>query len=381
MVSKSGEVKQLDYCKPMESSKEIELTKTLIKYKAVKPNEINSCMDFCSAWLQEHGMNVEVLENEGLKIIVANLPNKNKSLPKVILNGHIDVVPGGEGVFQPRIEDGKLYGRGSYDMLGAVATMMLVMSDLTKRDNLKYNVSLVLVPDEEKGGENGSKFLVENGYLADFVICGEPTNYNISIQAKGVLQLKITVKGRSAHASRPWQGDNAIEKAMEVYRKIKNLPCFQETNTFFPKESFNLSTIIGGGVINQVPDVCSFDLDIRLLPEQNPEEIYNLIKSEVQGAEITLLKMGVPVLVDEDNIFVNQLKTIANKVTKKDIHFIGQYGTADTRFYSEYGVSAVEFGPAGAGHHGPDEFVYVQSLINYRKILNDFLLHSRRETL
>ncbi|MBK5463524.1 ArgE/DapE family deacylase [Peribacillus sp. TH27] len=358
-----------------KESVEVELTKTLISYRPVTSTEINSCMDYCSKWLQEHGLVVEVLENKGLKIIVANLPNNCKDLPKVILNGHIDVVPGGENVFKPKIENGKLFGRGSYDMLGAVATMMIVMSDLTKKDSLKYNVSLVLVPDEEKGGQDGTKFLVDNGYLGDFVICGEPTNYDISIQSKGVLQVEITVKGKSAHASRPWLGENAIEKAMDTYKKIKSLKCFEETNAFFSEKSFNLSTINGGSVINQVPDECSFELDIRLLPDQSVEEIFNLIKSEVPNIKISLLRRGEPVMVDENNIFLNRLKTIANKVTKGDIRFIGQYGTADTRFYSEYGVAAVEFGPVGAGHHGPDEFVYVQSLNDYRKILNEFILN------
>lgn len=365
----------MEYTKIKESSRVVELTKTLISYRPVTSKDINCCMDYCATWLREHGLVVEVLENKGLKIIVANLQNNNNNLPNVVLNGHIDVVPGEESIFKPRIENGKLYGRGSYDMLGAVATMMVVMSDLAQKDGLKYNISLVLVPDEEKGGEDGTKFLVDNGYLGDFVICGEPTNYDISIQAKGVLQVKVTVKGKSAHASRPWLGENAIEKAMDTYKKIKNLQCFKETNALFPKKSFNISTINGGSVINQVPDLCSFDLDIRLLPEQSEEEIFKLIKSEVPNAEVTLLKVGVPVTVNKNNIFVNRLKTIVGKVTKDDIRFIGQYGTADTRFYSEYGVPAVEFGPVGANHHGPDEFVYVKSLIDYKKILTEFFLN------
>lgn len=363
----------MEYTKTKESIRVVELTKTLISYRPVASNHINSCMDYCAAWLKEQGLVVEVLENKGLKIIVANLPINNNDLPRVILNGHIDVVPGGDNVFKTRIENGKLYGRGTYDMLGAVATMMIVMSDLTKKDNLKYNASLVLVPDEEKGGQDGTKFLVDNGCLGDFVICGEPTNYDISIQAKGVLQVKVTVKGTSAHASRPWLGDNAIEMAMDTYKKIKSLRCFKETNAFFPKGSFNLSTINGGSVINQVPDECCFELDIRILPEQNAEEIFNLIKSEVpSNVEVSLLTKGEPIMIDENNLFVNRLKTIANNVTNDDVHFIGQYGTADTRYYTEYGVSAVEFGPVGANHHGPDEFVYVQSLLDYRKILREF---------
>lgn len=158
--------------------------------------------------------------------------NEESDGPAIILNGHVDVVSAASESFSPRIEEGKLFGRGSYDMLGSVSAMMHAIVDLSKMD-LQVKIMLCIVPDEERGGFDGTAYLVEQGYRGDIAICGEPTNFKIAVQAKGVLQLKMEISGIAAHGSRPWLGENAIHKAMKYCDAIEAIEVIQKTNSFF----------------------------------------------------------------------------------------------------------------------------------------------------
>lgn len=349
----------------------VSLTKQLIRYAPIEAEQINQAVAYCANWLESQGIDVKVLENQGLKMVVATI---GQSGPTVVLNGHVDVVPGRPEDYVPRCEGGRIYGRGSNDMLGAVAAMMTAVAELS-RQSLPCRVMLVLVPDEEKGGEKGTGYLVEQGYVGDFVICGEPTSLNISVQSKGVLQITLEVPGVSAHGSRPWLGQNAILRAFELYRDIEKLPAMQETSPFFPRTSLNLARIAGGNVINQVPDWCQMSLDIRYLPTQSPQEIIESIKRIDPEAKLTVHQVGAAVTLEPDNHFVRHLQTSVQTVSGREAVLFGQDGSADTRFYAAKGIAAVEFGPVGANHHGADEYVEIQSLCDYKEILKHFLFH------
>ncbi|MFP3390290.1 M20 family metallopeptidase [Brevibacillus sp. SIMBA_040] len=349
----------------------VRLTSTLIQMESTTPERINYAVEFCAGWLQRHGVPVRLRENQGLKMITATIgqPNADSTL---VLNGHLDVVPGHTENFIPQLEAGRLYGRGSYDMLGAVAAMMTLIADLVQQPP-KCRIILQLVPDEEKGGELGSAYLVEQGSVGDFVICGEPTNLDIAVQAKGVLQVKVEFSGISAHGSRPWLGKNAIVAAMQKYNQLATLDFMKESSRFFPAPSFNLAKIEGGAALNQVPDRCSLYLDIRYLPTQNPGDILESIRQAVPDALVEMLRHGSPVTTDACNPYVQTLHQSTAHIFGRETVLFGQDGSADTRFFAQYGIPAVEFGPIGANHHGPDEYVEIESLVLYQKILRYFI--------
>ncbi len=346
----------------------------LIKCRASNREGANAAIDYCAARLKKSGVSVNIHENAGYRMLKAG---RGKGTGKtVILHGHVDVIPGEEMQFIPRIEGERLYGRGSYDMLGAVAVMLHLMERFVQYRQ-HPDVLLMLVPDEEVGSNFGTPFLIEQGYTGGFVISGEPTNLDISLQAKGVLHLEAEVKGVSAHGSRPWLGENAIEKAMSIYLSIKELPFNRVSNDYFPAPSLNLATINGGKVFNQVPDSCSFGLDIRYLPGQNPEEIIEEIKRVSEDMNLKRVQYFSPVSVDRQHPFVQALFHAVAKFSRDGARFFGQDGSGDTRFFTPLGIPAVEFGPCGAGHHGKEEFVVLPSLLEYEKILlqffNDYL--------
>ena len=142
-------------------------------------------------------------------------------------------------------------------------------------------IRFVCVPDEESEeiDQRTSDLLVKAGYVGDFAITGEPTNLHVGVQAKGVLALRILVYGTSAHGSTPWLGDNAVLKAIDVFRRIEAMPFTLESSELFDRPSVNLGRIIGGDAPNKVPEECAMDVDIRYLPEQDPGELLAQIRA------------------------------------------------------------------------------------------------------
>ena len=128
--------------------------------------------------------------------------------------------------------------------------------------------------------------MVRRGLGGNFAITGEPTDLHIGIEAKGVLVMRIQVHGRSAHSSTPWLGDNAVLKAVDVFRAIESLPFSRESSQMFDRPSINLGRIQGGDALNRVPDECTMAVDMRYLPGQDPEEILRQVR-DIPAIEVT----------------------------------------------------------------------------------------------
>lgn len=349
------------------------LLENLIKIDSSTKMGANKAIDFCRQWLVNHHLSVLELENNGYKMLVCEIGSGDQT---IIFNGHVDVVSGKREQFNPIKREGKLYGRGAADMKAGVAAMMCALVKL-KDLKLHTKVQLQIVSDEEIGGFNCSGYLVEKGYLGDFVICAEPTQLGIGLQAKGILQIDIEISGKSAHSSRPWEGVNAIEKAYEVYQKIVKLPFMQESSVFYSFPSINLAKIHGGDVYNKVPERCSMSFDIRFLPTQSKDEIIAQIKETVDD-KVSVRMDGEAVRTDPDNPFIMTLRPIIKKYTKKEVVIFGQHGAADTRFYSALGIPAIEFGPSGANWHGDEEYIILDSVYHYQKMLVEFVLQCKK---
>lgn len=344
------------------------LAEKLIGYDTSHDEGIRNCAGFVKGWLEAREIRTGALEVRELPIVLAEVGPK--AGPVVVMHGHIDVVPGREGQFEPRVEGDRLIGRGAYDMKGAAAAMMLALADL--RDQQIVRVRLALVPDEETEEEfdRGSDVLVDEGYGGDFAITGEPTDMLIGVAAKGVLALRIVVSGRAAHGSTPWEGDNAITKAFSVFRAIESLPFSRQSSELFDRPSINLGRIIGGDALNKVPDTCAIDVDIRYLPEQEPDAILAQI-ADLPDTEVITTFRRPPVEVDPDSVFVRALSAAAAP-NHDEVMSIGRDGASDAVSFIRTGTPAVEFGPVGGGHHGPDEWVSLASLESYRRTLCDF---------
>ena len=291
--------------------------------------------------------------------------------PTLVFHGHYDVVPARPEQFTPRIHGDRLEGRGAYDMKGGLAAMMCALYDL--RDQERVRVRFVCVPDEESEeiDQRTSDLLVKAGYVGDFAITGEPTNLHVGVQAKGVLALRILVYGTSAHGSTPWLGDNAVLKAIDVFRRIESMPFTLESSELFDRPSVNLGRIIGGDAPNKVPEECAMDVDIRYLPEQDPGELLAQIRA-IPDVHVARSFIWPPARVSPTNPYVLALCSAASRLTDGESMSVGRDGASDAVAFLKAGVPAVEFGPSGGGHHGPDEWVSIDSLATYRRALVDF---------
>src|SRR3954462_3193435 len=253
------------------------LAQRLISFETCEPEGIGEAAGFVEGWLEARGIEAESDEVRGLPVIKAEVGPRDA--PTVVLHGHLDVVPGRAGQFEPQVDGDKLYGRGSYDMKGAVAAMLLVTAAMREQDKVRVRLGIVGDEESKEDAERGSDHLVDSGFTGDFAITGEPTDLHIGIEAKGVLALRLAVGGRACHAATPWLGDNAVLNAIDVFRSIESLPFARHSSELFDRPSINLGRIWGGDALNKVPDRCVIDVDIRHLPDQDPAEVLR----QVQG--------------------------------------------------------------------------------------------------
>jgi len=346
------------------------LAERLMRYDTSNRDELQAAAGFVRGWLGSRDIEVADHDHKGLPVVMAEVGAKEG--PTVVLHGHIDVVPAHREQFTPRVEGDRLIGRGAYDMKGALAAMMLATVDAVGQSAVR--VRFVCVPDEESDDVDDRSIdaLIAGGLRGDFAITGEPTDLHIGVQAKGVLAVRIEVSGTAAHGSTPWEGDNAILKAHDAFRRIETLPFSRESSDLFDRPSINLARIMGGDAFNKVPDACCMDVDIRFLPNQDPGAILAQIR-DIGDTRIVKTFIRAPAIVSRNNPFVRALRdALAGSIEGEPLS-VGRDGASDAVAFLEAGVPAVEFGPVGGGHHGPDEWVSIRSMSRYRQALGDFI--------
>ncbi len=346
------------------------LTERLITYDTSAPEGLHGAASFVKGWLEARDVAVTDHDHHGLPVVMATVGPAQG--PTLILHGHLDVVPAHADQFAPRLEGDRLFGRGAYDMKGALAAMMCAVKDAAEQDRTR--VVFLCVPDEESEDvdSRSTDALVAQGLRADFAITGEPTDLHIGIQAKGVLAVTVAVSGRAAHGSTPWLGDNAILKAHDAFRRIETLPFSRQSSDLFDRPSINLARIHGGDAFNKVPDACTMDVDVRYLPGQDADEILTQIRA-IPDLEVVRCFTRVPAIVSRTNPYVLALREAVGHSIEGDALSVGRDGASDAIPFLEAGVPAVEFGPVGAGHHGPEEWVSVSSLGRYRQALGELI--------
>jgi succinyl-diaminopimelate desuccinylase len=348
----------------------VALATRLVSYDTSEPDGVLEAAGFIEGWLDSRGIGVDSDEVRGLPVLCAEVGPADA--PTVVLHGHIDVVPALPGQFEPRVEGDRLYGRGAYDMKGALAAMLLATVAMRDQDRVRVRLGIVGDEESEEEAERGSDHLVDSGFIGDFAITGEPTDLHIGVEAKGVLALRVQVSGVAAHGATPWLGDNAVLRALDVFRSIESLPFARHSSELFDRPSINLGRILGGDALNKVPDRCAIDVDIRYLPDQDPAVVLEQVQS-IQSAEVETLFARPPAVVDRNLPFVRVLREATTAHHDGEPMSVGRDGASDAVSFLRVGVPAVEFGPLGEGHHGPDEWVSVSSLQVYGQTLDTFL--------
>jgi succinyl-diaminopimelate desuccinylase len=334
-------------------------------------------------WIENEIKNLPVhikrYEKNGFKSLV--ITTQKTKTPKIMLAAHLDVVKGSDNVFKPIIKDGKLFGRGTFDMKYAIACYLKLLDEL--KDELpNFDLGIMITTDEELGGANGTNFLLnEEKYSAE--VCVLPDggkNWELITESKGILQVKVKSVGKSAHGSKPWLGESAIDNLIDFLQRLKTEKIFDKNYYNRTQEyycnTFNIGKISGGEVTNQVADYAESILDIRFVSSENEADILNLLKQAAGKSgktEIEKIISGYPLKTDENNNYVREFIKIA-KQNGIDIKPTFTHGSSDARFFSEKNIPVIVIRPDGGGHHSEEEWIDLKSLNKFYKVLKAFVI-------
>ncbi len=357
-----------------------DLLTSLIQFQTTKDNPpaIDKCLDYLKSFFNDYPFYQKEFESNGHKsLIISTTASKS---PKIILNGHLDVVPGPEKIFKPKIKGSKIYGRGSADMKGNVTAMIFAFIEAYEQ-NKNLDMALMLTTDEEIGGFDGVNYLLnQQNYSCEVAfVPDQGTHWQICTDEKAVWHIKVTAQGRSAHGSRPWLGDNAVNKCWKTYMDIRDK--FRERWGRLSAEdrwkpTINLGSLHGGDAANKVPDYAEMLLDIRFPASVKQEEIAKIIKecSEFRGTQVEFKIQSPASHTDLDNLYVKLWKDIVENKYKKITEYYQSDGGSDGRFFSYKGIPVVMTSPNMSAVHIDDEWIDLDDLEIFKNATRDWLL-------
>jgi succinyl-diaminopimelate desuccinylase len=295
---------------------------------------------------------------------------------RVILNGHLDVVPGEPEQFRPRREGDRLYARGAQDMKVSALVEAQVFREMAAR--LPYPLALQLVTDEEVGGEDGTLHQIQQGVTGRFAIVGEYSRLDVVADSKGHAQARLRADGRAGHGAYPWLGDNSLLKLVNTVTRL--MAAYPAPTEEVWRTTVNLAKVdTPNHAFNQIPAQAEAWLDIRF-PAQDAdfngrtaEEITAYLQGFCEpGVTVTLDQSGPPQHADHDLSDIKELRRAAQG-QGYPADFIYKHGASDGAHFSGYGIPAVAFGVGGAGQHGPEEYAEIPTIVPYHQALTEFL--------
>ncbi|HET9058815.1 MAG TPA: ArgE/DapE family deacylase, partial [Acidimicrobiales bacterium] len=271
--------------------------------------------------------------------------------PTLIVNGHTDVVPvvperWSRSPFTPVLSEGRLYGRGTADMKGGVAAAICALATLDAAGASRgCNLVFQWVADEERGGGQGTRVLMEKGLLrGDACIVPEPTSLAVCVAERGLLQGKILIKGRPGHGSRPRDGISAVEHAAQVALALHAAEFGDAEHPLLGRPTANVGTIHGGSAVNIVAEQAEVGFDRRLLPGMTIEEAVagierRLAEAGLSGIDYTIEveDFGEGSEMSPDDPFASLVRSCVASVTGTEPPTIGMSFTTDARFVRNQG--------------------------------------------
>ena len=423
----------------------IELEQELVKIESVNTgtmptgNETEAC-EYIKGWLAKYDVQSSILESvPGRGNIIAELPGES-SVNGLMFMSHTDVVPVEDESkwqyppFGGILDKGRIYGRGASDCKGLLTSQMMAMRLLKMNGvTLKENLILVSGADEEHGGRYGFGWLAENHpekITAKYAVnegggnalrAAGTSAYLLGVGEKGRLQVEISIKGTSAHASMPWHGENALfvlgqvvkriedyqaerDVSLEFFKYLSNLAIEDEPTTGnidqiiagFESENKHMSTmlkaqsrmtitptIVHGGIkSNSVPESINLTCDVRTLPHQDQKYLEQELDKILEGiprVEYTIDYMAVPNSSPYNTSFIDVLKDVTQRVVdRSNLQWVPAVctGFTDSRFTRDLGVETYGFmgahpddDPMLSNIHGTDESESVQTLVVSTKIM------------
>jgi LysW-gamma-L-lysine carboxypeptidase len=304
--------------------------------------------------------------------------------PTFFLCGHMDTVA---GVLPLRVEEGKIYSRGAVDAKGPLAAMVVAASQAAKDPRFKSKGKiLVACVVEEEATSKGVRYLITQGINADYAIFGEPSGIeNITIGYKGQIQIKIICKTETGHSSTPWLYDNALDKAYELWMKIKSNYQLTQKDSPFNTVTACLTKLTGGEATSVIPFESEMYLDIRVPPQFTTDQVFVSIKEMI--AEFlkenpkVIINTSVqdtvePFEVNKSSPLVHALSASLRKVLQKPATLLRKTGTGDMNILGHaMNMPIVTYGP-GDSHldHTLEEHIVINEYLSSIEIYKETIL-------
>jgi acetylornithine deacetylase len=360
------------------------LTRTLAEL--VRINSINPSLtpggagerqisDYVTRALRELGLSVTHHEPAPDRLTTVGLLRGSGGGKSLLLNGHIDTV----GVdtmsdpFSAEMRDGKLYGRGAYDMKGSVAAMLAAVKALRTADcTLPGDLLIAAVADEEYASL-GTADLVTH-YHPDAAIITEPTELQLATAHKGFIWLEVTVTGKAAHGSRPQLGIDANLKMGRFLRELDQLEqelLTREPHLLIGPPTLHAALLKGGSAMSVIADRCELCIERRTIPGETEAQVLAEIQAILDRlaasdrdfhATVKSFFVREPFEVAATDPIVQAVQSAASNVLAQRVEPGGVSFWTDAALLAAAGIPTVVYGPIGAGAHAAEEWVDLYSV-------------------
>jgi acetylornithine deacetylase len=354
-----------------------ELTERLVAIDSVNPTLVEGAAGeaeiarFVASWLEEHGVAVELDDVVPGRPNVVGRVRGSGGGRTLLLNGHLDTVGlgGPDAGVEPRVEGGRLYGRGSYDMKGSVAAMMVAAARAAEL-RLAGDLVVTLVADEEALSVGTERVAATVG--ADAAIVVEPTDLRLAIAHRGFVWLDVETSGRAAHGSRYDLGEDAIVRMGSILVGLERLDqglAERPPHALLGRASVHASLIEGGTELSTYPDRCVVKVERRTLPGETVSAIEAELRALADGAEVSPFFSREPLETPSDAPIVQLASRCAADVLGSAPELVGVPFWTDAALLAAAGIPTVVFGPRGEGAHADVEWVELDDLERLAQIL------------
>lgn len=369
----------------------IKLTQRLIQINSENPpGDEYDIAAFIKKHLEALGLKPRTYEFKKRRSnIVAVLEGRSR-VGSLLITPHLDTVPSGRNwrfpAFSGKIYQDKIYGLGATDCKGNLACSLEAINSLIEDGvSLDYKLVFAATADEETGSDLGLAPLLERGILKPrAAVVLDSDDFGIIVAQKGLIHLKVKVKGKRAHGAYPWLGINAIDRAIDMLNKLRAYKFAYRKNRYLKAPTINIGTIKGGDKVNIVADWCEFELDLRFLEPEKPQEILRGIKNIIQryakGFKIEIEGIQRPYSIDKGHPLVYYLARAMRELKVKPV-IKGSEGATTISFFRDKDIPAVAtgFGVSGCAHVA-NEFIKIENLYKGAQVLEEFLKRYQMKT-
>ncbi|AMC00626.1 ArgE/DapE family deacylase [Aerococcus viridans] len=404
--------------KVFTDEEKIKILSDIVAIETVDRNE-EDVANYLAALLSEYGIDSKVIPTgiPGRANLVAEIGSGS---PVLAISGHMDVVSAGNAEawtsdpYTLTERDGKLFGRGSTDMKGGLAALVIAMIEIKEQGLLERGTLRLLATYNEENGAVGSIQLEEAGYVSDVdaIVIGEPTTGMIHPSHKGSMNFVVSSRGKSVHSSRPRGGINAIDPLMDFALAFKQAfkeatkdisfgqldfsPVLnlygavegddagnQELDQLLKQPTFNVTVFRGGDQVNTIPDHAEVVFNIRTVPEFDNEAVKGVFSEVYQeyldkGADFDLqLTLDLkPLNGGVDSDLVQLTKTLGATYLNQDLEVVPMTGGTDGANFvanKPAGYPIIIFGPGSTTSHQIDEYVDKDEYLTFVNLYIDLL--------